>query len=456
MADEKRLVIAGGVAGGTAAASRARRVDPGLKIDIYQKGPYISYSACLMPYYIGDIATSNELSKYIVRPPQVFKDGHDIDIHLQHEVLSIDTKARETLIKDIRNDRTMTVPYDTLIISTGARSRSLNIPGDDAPNVFYIKELSDAEKIKRFIDQKKPSRAVTLGAGFIGLEMAEAFGHLGIQNTMLYRGAKPMGRLGDDISEMIIGEVEEHGVRFVPDASASSFTLDSDGMVISVVSDKGEFPTDMVLVSVGVIPNTEIAKAAGLALGKSSALSVDDHQRTSDKYIYAAGDCCEVLHRITGKPVFVPLGDLANKQGWVAGENAAGGDVTYPGIFGSAHFKVFDLEVGFTGLSCVEAEREGIDYVAHTIEGRSKPRLYPGSSLIRVCLVAEKKTRRLLGAQIAGRDGAAHRINIMAAALAGNLTIEDVVDLDLAYAPPFTPTIDPILTAARVLQKDMG
>jgi len=408
-----------------------------------------------MPYYIGDVAISNELSKYIVRPPQVFKDGHDIDIHLNHEVLSIDTKAKETQIRDIVNNRKITVPYDTLIISTGARSRRLNIPGEDAPNVFYLKELSDAEKIKRFIDQNKPSRVVTLGAGFIGLEMAEAFGHLGIQNTILYRGAKPMIRLGDDISEMIIEEVEENGVRFVPDASASSFTLDSDGMVISVVTDKGEFPTDMVLISVGVIPNTEIAKAAGLTLGKSGALTVDEHQRTSDKHIYAAGDCCEVRHRITGKPVFVPLGDLANKQGWVAGENAAGGDITYPGIFGSAHFKVFDLEVGFTGLSCMEAEQAGIDFSTRTIEGRSKPRLYPGSSLIRVCLVAERKTGRLLGAQIAGRDGAAHRINILAAALAGGLAIDDVVDLDLAYAPPFTPTIDPILTAARVLQKDM-
>jgi len=409
-----------------------------------------------MPYYIGDVATSNELSKYIVRPPRVFKDGHDIDIHLHHEVLSIDTKAKETLIRDVKNDHTITVPYDRLIISTGARSRRLNIPGDDASNVFYIKELSDAEEIKRFIDEKKPSRVVTLGAGFIGLEMAEAFGHLGIQNTMIYRGMKPMIRLGDDISEMIIEEVEEHGVRFIQDATVSSFTMDSDGMVISVVTDKGEFPTDMVLVSIGVIPNTEIAREAGLALGKSGALSVDERQRTSNEHIYAAGDCCEVRHRITDKPVFVPLGDLANKQGWVAGENAAGGDITYPGIFGSSHFKVFDLEVGFTGLSCMEAEGSGIDYIAQTIEGRSKPRLYPGSSLLRVCLVTEKKTRRLIGAQIAGRDGAAHRINIMAAALAGGLTIDDIVDLDLAYAPPFTPTIDPILTAARVLQKDMG
>jgi len=409
-----------------------------------------------MPYYIGDVATSNELSKYIVRPPGVFKDGHNIDIHLQHEVQHIDAKAREIQVRDIENDHTVIVPYDTMIVSTGARSRRLNIPGDDAPNVFYLKELSDAEKIKRFIDESKPSRAVTLGAGFIGLEMAEAFGYLGIQNTIIYRGLKPMGRLGDDISEMIIEEVEEHGVRFIQDASASSFTLDADGMVISVVTDKGEYPTDMVLISVGVIPNTEIAKAAGLALGESGALSVDDRQRTSNTHIYAAGDCCEVRHRITNKPVFIPLGDLANKQGWVAGENAAGGDITYPGVLGSAHFKVFDLEVGFTGLSCMEAEKEGIDHIAQTIEGRSKPRLYPGSSLIRVCLVAERKTRRLLGAQIAGRDGAAHRINIIAAALAGGLTIDDIVDLDLAYAPPFTPTIDPILTAARVLQKDMG
>jgi NADPH-dependent 2,4-dienoyl-CoA reductase/sulfur reductase-like enzyme len=408
-----------------------------------------------MPYYIGDVATSNELSKYIVRPPEVFRDGHDIDIHLNHEVLSLDTKGKEVLVSDAQRDQTISVPYDRLILATGARSRRLNIPGDDAPNVFYLKELSDAEDIKRFIDEKKPSRVVTLGAGFIGLEMAEAFGHLGIKNTILYRGAKPMGRLGDEISEMIIEEVEEKGVRFIQDATASSFSLYAEGMVISVVTDKGEFPTDMVLISVGVVPNTEIAKEAGLALGKSGALSVDERQLTSDAHIYGAGDCCEVIHRITGEPVYVPLGDLANKQGWVAGENAAGGDITYPGIFGSAHFKVFDLEVGFTGLSCMEAEVEGIDFISRTIEGRSKPRLYPGSSLIRVCLVAEKWTKKLLGAQIAGRDGAAHRINILAAALAGGLTIDDVVDLDLAYAPPFTPTIDPILTAARVLMKDM-
>lgn len=307
--------------------------------------------------------------------------------------------------------------------------------------------------IKNFIDENSPKKIVTIGAGFIALEMAEAFGNLGIKNTIIHRGDLPMRILGRDIAEMVLKELKETGTEFVPDASTKSFDLGSDGRVGSVVTDKGKFDSDMVLVSVGVLPKVDLAKDAGIEIGETGAIRVDERQLTSDPNIYAAGDCCEVRNRITNGGVNIALGDLANKQGWVAGENAAGGHAIYPGVLGSAHFKVFDLEVGFTGLSMSQAEREEIDAVCETVRGRSRPRLYPGSEEIIVHLVAERKTRRLIGAQIAGRDGAAHRINILAAALCGGLTIDEVVDIDLAYAPPFSPAIDPILTAARVLQK---
>lgn len=405
-----------------------------------------------MPYYIGDVAKSKVIDKYVVRPPEVFKKDHDIDIHTNHDVLNIDGKKKEITIHDQRSDEEFTRPYDKLIIATGSVSRKLNIENEDAPNVFSLKSLMDGGKIKDYINDNSPKKAVTIGAGFISLEMAEAFGELGIDNTIVHRRDLPMRQLGKDIAEMVLGELTEKGTKFVTDAKLSSFEV-SNGSVTSVVTDKGAFDADMVLVSVGVLPNAALAKEAGLKIGETGAIWVDERQRTSDEDIYAAGDCVEVKHRITGRGVNIALGDLANKQGWVAGENAAGGDIVYPGVLGSAHFKVFDLEVGFTGLTMTASEKEGIDAVCETIEGRSRPGLYPGSSPIRVHLVAERKTRRLIGAQIAGRDGAGHRINILAAALAGGLTIDEIVDIDLAYAPPFTPTIDPILVAARSLQK---
>jgi NADPH-dependent 2,4-dienoyl-CoA reductase/sulfur reductase-like enzyme len=407
-----------------------------------------------MPYYIGDVAQAKEIGKYVVRPPDVFRKDHDIDIHLRHEVVGIDRKGKTIIVRDSEAEKEFSRPYTKLIISTGSHTRSLGIDNEDAPNVFSLKSLEDGQRIKEFINKNNPKSAVTIGAGFISLEMAEAFGELGIKNTIVHRGDLPMRQLGRDIAEMVLEELTEKGTTFVPNAHLSSFVVNGDA-VSAVVTDQGNFPTDMVLASVGVVPNVELAKDAGLEIGETGALWVDEKQRTSDDDIYAAGDCVEVKHRITKKGVNIALGDLANKQGWVAGENAAGGDVIYPGVLGSAHFKVFDLEVGYTGLTLSQAEKEGIDAVCETIEGRSRPGLYPGSSPIRVHLVVEKKTRRLIGAQIAGRDGAAHRINILAAALAGGLLIDELVDMDLAYAPPFTPTIDPILTAARVIQKKL-
>ena len=406
-----------------------------------------------MPYYIGDVARAREIEKYVVRPPEVFKREHDIDIHVRSEVIGIDRKAKEVFIIDHEREREFIRKYGKLIVSTGSRSRKLGIRGEDAPNVFNLKELTDARRLKEYISKKTPKKVVTIGAGFIALEMAEAFGELGLDNTIIYRGELPMRYLSGDISGMIRDELEGHGVAFIPDANVLSFDIGDDGVVMSVVTDKGKFDADMVLVSVGVTPNVEVARDSGIEIGESGAIKVDEWQRTSDADIYAAGDCCEVINRISGKGVNVPLGDLANKQGWVAGENAAGGDARYPGILGSAHFKVFDLEVGFTGLTPGQAEKEGIDVLSNSIEGNSKPRLYPGSAPLRVNLVVDKESRRLIGAQIAGRDGAALRINVLAAALAGGLTIDEVVDIDLAYAPPFSPTIDPILTAARAIQK---
>ncbi|MBN1572327.1 MAG: FAD-dependent oxidoreductase [Deltaproteobacteria bacterium] len=408
-----------------------------------------------MPYYIGDVAKSRVIDKYVVRPPEVFKKDHDIDIHTNHEVLHIDRNKKEILIRDLDKDEELTKPYDKLIITTGSRSRKLGVENEDAPNVFSLKSLLDGKRIKDYINDKGPKRVVTIGAGFISLEMAEAFGELGIENTIVHRRDLPMRQLGKDIAEMVLDELSEKGTKFVTDAKISSLDV-SNGNVRSVVTDKGRFDADMVLVSVGFLPNVSLAVDAGLKIGETGAIWVDERQRTSDENIYAAGDCVEVKHLITGKGVNIALGDLANKQGWVAGENAAGGDIVYPGVLGSAHFKLFDLEVGFTGLTLSAAQKEGIDAVCETIEGRSRPGLYPGSAPIRVHLVAERKSRRLIGAQIAGRDGAGHRINILAAALFGNLSIDDIVDLDLAYAPPFTPTIDPILVAARSLLKKMG
>jgi NADPH-dependent 2,4-dienoyl-CoA reductase/sulfur reductase-like enzyme len=344
------------------------------------------------------------------------------------------------------------LPFDQLVFATGAVPRSLKVPGEDLTGIFHLRNLTDAVRIKRFLAERRCNRAVLVGARFISLEMCEAFRERGLSTTLIHRAELPMSKLGEEFGKKILEELERNEVRFVPHATIAGFESSSSGE-IKVGTSNGPLVSDIVLLGIGVDPEVSLADRAGIATGPTGAIAVDDHMRTNIDSVYAAGDCCESYHRISGKAVHYPLGDIANKQGRVAGANIGGQDLAFPGIVGSSCFKVFSLEVASTGLTEKESREAGFDPTSVTIQGVSKPHSYPGAKKLWLRLVADKGSGRLLGVQGVGGDGVVSRINILATALTGGLSIQELAYMDLAYAPPFSGSWDPIHIAAQQLLK---
>ena len=371
----------------------------------------------------------------------------------EHRVTKIDPKGKRIEVDNLANSQTQWFSYDQLIIATGARSRRLNLPGSNAKNIFTLKDLQDGLRIKNYIDEKRPGQVAVLGGGFIGLEMCEAFRLRNMETFLFCRRDLPAGNLEKEISEKILKELQENGVHFLTYQEPADFRLDSNGEVTSLETNKTHFPADMVLMAVGVIPNVEIANEAGAELGKTGAIRTDMAQRTNLADIYTAGDCCEVFNLVSQDWVYTPLGDIANKQGRVAGENAAGGKATFSGVVGSATFKVFELEVAFTGLGMQMARQYGFDVDSQLIEAESKVGYMPGSKRMLIKLIFDRRSGRLLGAQMAGKEGVARRINALAVALHQKMTVDEISRLDFAYAPPFSSPMDPILIAAEQATK---
>jgi NADPH-dependent 2,4-dienoyl-CoA reductase/sulfur reductase-like enzyme len=367
--------------------------------------------------------------------------------------MKIDPKEKKIEVVNLPKSETQWFSYDQLIIATGARSRRLDIPGNNSKNIFTLKDLQDSIHIKNYVDEKRPKRVAVLGGGFIGLEMCEAFRSRNMETFLFCRRDLPAGHLEKEISEKILKELEENGVHFLAYHQPVAFKLNSNGEVASLETNKGHFQADIVLMAVGVIPNVEIAREAGVELGKTGAMRTDTAQKTNLADIYTAGDCCEVFNLISQDWVHTPLGDIANKQGRVAGENAAGGQATFLGVVGSAAFKVFELEVAFTGLGTQAAQRYGFDVGSQVVEAESKVGYMPGAKRIMVKLIFDRKNGKLLGAQMAGKEGVARRINALAVALHQKMTIDEVARLDFAYAPPFSTPLDPILIAAEQAAK---
>jgi len=344
-----------------------------------------------------------------------------------------------------------TVLFDSLAVATGAAPRLPDVPGLDIEGIFTLRNLADALRIKRFIQERRARRAVAVGAGFVSLEMCEAFRGLGLETTVVESEARPVMRLPEDFSAKIVEELQANGIAFMPGVKLEGFDRSAGGIVVHTGS--GALEADLVLIAIGVKPEVRLAAEAGIALGRSGAIAVNNRQQTNLPFAYAAGDCCESYHRISRKQVYIPLGDTANKQGRVAGANIAGQDVTFPGIVGSQCFKVFGLEVASTGLNEEEARQAGLTATAATIQGVSRAHSYPGAKRLWLRLVADSESGRLLGAQAVGGEGVVARINILASALAGGLSLEQVAYLDLAYAPPFSGSWDPIHIAAQQLLK---
>jgi NADPH-dependent 2,4-dienoyl-CoA reductase/sulfur reductase-like enzyme len=391
----------------------------------------------------------------VVRTPQQFKEMQNIEVKTEHRVTKIDPKGKRIEVVNLAQSETQWVSYDKLIIATGARSRRLSAPGSDSKNIFTLKDLQDGIRIKEHIDEKRPNQVAILGGGFISLEMCEAFRLRGVETYVFCRRDLPAGNLEREISEWILKELHENGVHFLTYHEPVAFHVNSNGEVTSLETSKGHYPADMVLMAMGVIPNVELAQRSGVELGKTGAIRTEFEQMTNLPDIYAAGDCCEVFNLVSQDWVHTPLGDIANKQGRVAGENAAGGNAVFLGVVGSAVFKVFELEVAFTGLGTEVARRHSFDVDSQIIEAESKVGYMPGAKRILIKLIFQRKNGRLLGAQMAGKEGVARRINVLAVALHQKMTIDEIARLDFAYAPPFSAPFDPILIAAEQAVKKL-
>jgi NADPH-dependent 2,4-dienoyl-CoA reductase/sulfur reductase-like enzyme len=442
MAD--RLVVIGGDAGGMAAAMQARRRQPYLEIVALERGSWTSYSACGIPYLVGGEVSS--LQDLVARSPQAFRDEHRIDVRLQHEVLEIDHGARRLEVRDHLHQRTIQLGYDQLHVATGARPTRPDLPGIHSDHVRGVQTLDDAKSLLERARTSHCTSVAVVGGGYIGLEMAEAFVRWGATVSLVEGGDQLMRTLDADMAARLLAPMQGMGIDVRLGAQVAAF---EPGRVLLEEGDPVD--AELVVLGLGVTPNAELAATAGVATGTRGALVVDRRQRTNLDGVYAAGDCCESWHLVSGRTVHVALGTVANKQGRVAGINLGGGYATFPGVVGTAITKVCSLEVGRTGLTEVEAEASSIDAVAETIEATTHAGYLPDTEPMVVKLVAERGTGRLLGGQIVGGPGSAKRIDTVATALHARMRIDEVIDLDLAYAPPFSSVWDPVAVAARAL-----
>ncbi|MGD9167531.1 MAG: FAD-dependent oxidoreductase [Syntrophobacterales bacterium] len=382
----------------------------------------------------------------MARTPEAFaKSGIDVRLHTRVTAIRLE----ERLVEITGGD---TLPFDYLMVATGATPRLSGVSGENMEGIFYLRNVTDAISIKNYIDERMAKRAVVVGAGFISLEMCEAFRRLGLETTVIYRQDLPMRRLGEDFAEIILAELETNGVTFMAHTNLEGFEAGPGGQII-VKTSTGALETDVVLIAIGVTPEVSLASEAGINLGPTGAIAVNQNLQTNIPFVYAAGDCCECFHRVSQKSVYTPLGDIANKQGRIAGANIGGQNISFAGIVGSICFKVFNLEVASTGLTEEEARDAGLKTASATIQGVSRAHSYPGSGDLHLRLVADTENGLLLGAQAVGSDGVVSRINALATGLTAGLSMEALAYVDLAYAPPFSGAWDPIHIAAQKLIK---
>jgi CoA-dependent NAD(P)H sulfur oxidoreductase len=447
----RRILVIGGLAAGPSAASKAARVDPGAEVVLFEQGPHVSYGICEIPYYIAGDVPEQSLVAYT---PAQLKQAKRVEAKVLHRVEEILPRERSIRVRDLASDKEHTERYDRLIIATGSHPRKLGLAGEDAANVFHVKTLEEGLKLQAFMSSEKPSRAVIVGGGYIGIEMADALHSRGLDVTMLHQYDLPLSGLEQRTREEVLKVVAANGVRFVGEAPPARLLVEG-GRVRRVDTVKGSFACDILILAVGVVPETCMAKRAGIRLGETGAIATNPQQQTSAGEIYAAGDCCEIKNLVNNRKMYLPLATLASKQGWVAGENAAGGHTRFLGAIRATAVRAFKMEVAHVGLGSEEAREARYDVAVETIMGSSRVAVMPGSRKIAVTLIADRRTRRLLGANLFGEEGAVLRANTLAVGIQHGLTVDDMQQWDLAYSPPFTPLWDPILVAANAIQKHM-
>lgn len=438
-----KILIIGAVAAGTSAAAKARRNNEEAEIKIYEKDSYISYSGCGMPYYIGGHIESAE--KLTPRNPAFFKSKYNVEIMTRHEVLSIDPINKSLEVKNLNSGAVFFDNYDKLILATGAKSVVPPIQGVDRSNVFTLRNIIDMNKISTFIAENSPQKAVIIGTGFIGLEVCENLVDIGMNVSMVEKLPQVTPGLDADMAVYVEEHLKSKGVNVLTNSGVTS--INNNDVLLS----NGEkLPSDMVIIATGVRPNVELAKAAKLEIGETGAIKVNRKMQTSNPDIYACGDCIEQYQLITGKPVYRPLGSTANKTGRIAGDCITGGTLEFRGVLGTGIFKIFDLAVAQTGLSEREAREQGFEVqVCHNIKP-NKPEYMGGKELV-IKAVADKNSGKLIGVQIVGEDGVDKRIDVFVTAISFGAKAEDLFHLDLAYAPPFSTTKDPVMYTGMIL-----
>jgi NADPH-dependent 2,4-dienoyl-CoA reductase/sulfur reductase-like enzyme len=431
------LVVIGGVAAGLSAAARARRIDRSLEILVLERGAEISWAASGLPYYVEGRVTA--LKELVIYTPERFERERNIRVRTRAEVVAISHARREVILTGGERLR-----YDRLVLATGARPRLDGIAGLPQPNVFTLHTLEDARRLREFLEARRPRHAVVVGAGYIGLEAVEALRTQGLSVTLLDAGGMIAGRDDNFLLRAVSRHLERFRVTYVPHQTVRAVEPDR----------VAGFPCDLVVLATGLKPNVELAQEAGVEIGPTGAIRVSERMETNLAGVYAAGDCAETTHLVTGGPVWQPLGTTANKMGRVAGANAAGRRERFPGIAGTAIVRLCGLAIGSTGLSANKARAAGFDAVAATVTALDHPR-YFGGRPTEIELVADRRTGRLLGGAVVGEEGVAGRVNVLAAALVRSMTVEEFQFLDLAYAPPFAPVWDPLLIAAQQLAHEL-
>jgi len=447
----ERVVIIGGDAAGMSAASQLRRLRPEVEVITFERGTYTSYALCGLPYLVAGFVA--EPSRLVARTPEAHR-RNGIDVRLHSEVIGIDLAQQQVIIVDHEAKREYRESFDRLVIATGARPRSLSVPGRDAEGIFTIHSLDEALALANWLESQRPRSAVIVGGGYVGLEMAEAFITRGLQTTLLEATPHVMAVLDSDMAELVERELQQGGVRLVLGAPVEGFET-RQGRVTGVITPMGTFEAEVVVLGIGVEPNSELARDAGIVLGDRNAIHVDERCRTSAPGVWAAGDCADAYHRLLGRSIYFPLGTTANKQGRVCGLDLAGREARFPGIVGTAITRFRETEIARTGLTEREARAAGFQVVTEQVRSTTRSGYFPGATWMTVKMVAEEPTGRLLGAQIVGGSGAGKRIDTVATALTAGLTLDEFIYLDLAYAPPFSPVWDPVVVAARKLAREV-
>jgi NADPH-dependent 2,4-dienoyl-CoA reductase/sulfur reductase-like enzyme len=449
----QRILVIGGLAAGPAAASKAKRTNRNAEVILFEQSENISSGICEVPYYIGNVITNVE--KLSTLTPLDFERTRAVKVHALHRVEEIQPVKKHIVVRDLYHDKILTFEYEKLILATGSKTKTVGIAGEKARNVFHVKLLSDGLAIKHFVDEEKPRRVVIIGGGYVAVEMCEAFRALGLETALLHRDELPMSKLEPDARKAVLAELTKNSIQFHSKQTLNAFKTDDTGKIVEVVTNSGSYPADLVILAIGVEPNNELAKSVRVRLGSFGGILTDQHQTTSVDSIYAAGDCCEVKNLVNNRWMYAPLATYAARQGWVAGENASGGNAIFKGAIRAIAVKAFGLEIASVGLSSREAEESGFHPIVEHIIGDSRISFYPGNEKVHIIAIADKKSNRLIGANVVGGSGSALRANILSVAIQQKMAIEEIAKLDLLYSPPFSPLWDPILIAAHQLSKKM-